>query len=67
MAQKFLYLIDGSALAYRAYYAFIRNPLTTNDGRNVSAIFGFVNSLLKILRDEHPDYIAVVFDTPEET
>ncbi len=67
MAKKSLYLIDGSALAYRAYYAFIRNPLTTTDGRNVSAIYGFTNSLLKILRDEHPDYIAVVFDTPEDT
>lgn len=67
MAQQTLYLVDGSALAYRAYYAFIRNPLTTTDGRNVSAIFGFTNSLLKILRDEHPDYIAVVFDTPEKT
>jgi len=67
MAEKSLYLIDGSALAYRAYYAFIRNPLTTSDGRNVSAIFGFTNSLLKILRDEKPDYIAVVFDTPEKT
>ncbi|MCF7804916.1 MAG: DNA polymerase I [Candidatus Marinimicrobia bacterium] len=67
MAEKSLYLIDGSALAYRAHFAFIRNPLTTTDGRNVSAIFGFTNSLLKILRDEHPDYIAVVFDTPEKT
>jgi len=67
VAPHTLYLVDGSALAYRAYYAFIRNPLTTTDGRNVSAIFGFTNSLLKILRDEHPDYIAVVFDTPEKT
>ncbi|MBS1272539.1 MAG: DNA polymerase I [Candidatus Marinimicrobia bacterium] len=67
MAEKSLYLIDGSALAYRAYFAFIRNPLTTTDGRNVSAIFGFTNSLLKILRDENPDYISVVFDTPEKT
>ena len=67
MADETLFLIDGSALAYRAYFAFIRNPLTTTDGRNVSAIFGFTNSLLKILRDEHPDHIAVVFDTPEKT
>lgn len=67
MAEETLYLIDGSALAYRAYFAFISNPLTTSDGRNVSAIYGFANSLLKILRDEKPDHIAVVFDTPEKT
>lgn len=67
MAKDSLYLVDGSALAYRAYYAFISNPLTTTDGRNVSAIFGFINSMLKILRERNPDYIAVVFDTPEKT
>jgi len=67
MSKENLYLIDGSALAYRSYFAFISNPLTTSDGRNVSAIYGFANSLLKILRDEKPEHIAVVFDTPEKT
>jgi len=67
MEKETLYLVDGSALAYRAYFAFISNPLTTTDGRNVSAIFGFANSLLKILRDREIDYIAVVFDTSEKT
>jgi DNA polymerase-1 len=62
-----LYLIDGSAVFYRAYFAFIRNPLINSKGENTSATFGFVNSVLKVLRDEDPDYFAVVFDTKEPT
>ncbi|RME28352.1 MAG: DNA polymerase I, partial [Candidatus Zixiibacteriota bacterium] len=65
--RKTLYLIDGSALVYRAYFAFIRNPLINSKGENTSAAFGFVNSLAKILREEDPEYIAVVFDTPKPT
>ena len=42
---------------------FIRNPLINSKGEDTSATFGFVNSLLKIVRDEKPDYVAVVFDT----
>jgi DNA polymerase-1 len=64
---KRLFLLDGSALAYRAYFAFIRNPLVNSKGVNTSGVFGFTNTLLKILKDEHPDYIACVFDTPEPT
>jgi DNA polymerase I len=65
--EKTLYLIDGSALIYRAFFAFIRNPLVNSKGENTSATFGFVNSMLKILREENPDYLAVVFDTKEPT
>jgi len=64
---KRLFLIDGSALAYRAYYAFIRNPLTNSRGENVSTVFGFARTLLNILDEEKPDYLAVVFDRPEPT
>ncbi|GAB4330002.1 MAG: DNA polymerase I [Calditrichia bacterium] len=64
---KRLFLIDGSALFYRSYFAFIRNPLINSKGQNTSAIFGFAGSLLKILLDESPDYIGVVFDTKEPT
>jgi DNA polymerase I len=67
MDRKRLFLIDGSALAYRSYFAFIRNPLINSRGENTSAVFGFANSLLKILREQNPDYIAVVFDTPAPT
>jgi DNA polymerase-1 len=65
--KKRLFLIDGSALAYRSYFAFIRNPLINSKGENTSAPFGFTNSMMKILREEKPDYIAMVFDTKAPT
>ena len=46
-----LILIDGSAVAYRSHFAFIRNPLINSRGENTSAIFGFVNSLNKLIAD----------------
>ncbi len=64
---KKLFLIDGSHLAYRSYFAFIRRPLINSKGENTSAPFAFAQSVLKILSEEKPDYIAVVFDTPEPT
>lgn len=66
MAKK-LYLIDGSAMAYRAYFAFIRNPLRNSKGENTSAAFGVANSMLKLYREERPDYWVCVFDTPHPT
>jgi DNA polymerase-1 len=65
--RKRLFLIDGSNLAYRAYFAFIRNPLINSKGEHTSAVFGFTNSLWKILKEENPDYIAIVFDTKAPT
>jgi len=62
-----LFLLDGMALAYRAYFSFISRPLINSKGENTSAIFGFVNALMKILNDEKPDHIAVVFDTKAPT
>jgi DNA polymerase I len=62
-----LFLIDGSALAYRAYFAFIRNPLINSKGENTSAVFGYTRTLLDILAQEKPEYIAVAFDTPAPT
>ncbi len=61
-----LYLLDGMALAYRAYFAFIGRPLINSKGLNTSAIYGFVTALMKIL-SEKPDHVAVVFDTPQPT
>jgi DNA polymerase-1 len=60
-----LYLIDGNSYIYRAFYA-IRG-LTTSKGFPTNAIFGFTNMVLKVLRDKHPDYFAVVFDSPAPT
>ena len=62
-----LFLLDGMALAYRAYFTFISRPLTNSRGENTSAIYGFTNTLIKILEEEKPEHIAVVFDTREPT
>jgi DNA polymerase-1 len=66
-ASKRLFLIDGNAIAYRSYYAFIQRPLFNSKGQNTSAVYGFVTFLNRILSEETPDYIAVVFDTAAPT
>ncbi len=60
-----LFLIDAMALAYRAHFAFIGRPLINSKGLNTSAIYGFTLTLLKILEEEEPEHIAVVFDPAE--
>ncbi|MFW6107512.1 MAG: DNA polymerase I [bacterium] len=62
-----LFLIDGTALAYRSYFAFIRNPLVNSKGQDTSAAFGFTSALLRLLEEEAPDRVAVVFDSSEPT
>ncbi len=57
-----LYLADALALAYRAHFAFINRPLTDSAGHVTSAAYGFTSSLVKLLEDETPEHIAVVFD-----
>jgi DNA polymerase I len=57
-----LFLIDGYALIYRAFFAMIQRPLLTTRGENTSAAFGFTRFLLKILREHEPDYLGVVLD-----
>lgn len=64
---KRLFLLDGMALAYRAYFSMIRTPLINSKGMNTSAVFGFINTLNKLIDDEKPDFIAVAFDTSEPT
>ncbi len=59
---KRLFLLDAYALIYRGYYAFIRNPRINSKGMNTSAVYGFVNTLLDIIRREKPELLAVVFD-----
>ncbi|MCF7857975.1 MAG: DNA polymerase I [Candidatus Cloacimonetes bacterium] len=65
--RKKLYLIDGTALIYRAFFAFIRNPLYNSKGQNTSAIFGTVNSFLKLIEDFQPENIIISFDRKEKT
>ena len=62
-----LYIIDGHALIYRAYYAFIKNPLVTTKGENTSAIFGFMRMVLKLIKDRNPGYFICVFDSKVKT
>lgn len=62
-----LILIDGHAIAYRSYFAFIKNPLTNSRGQNTSAVFGFTRMLMLVQKRYRPDYFAVAFDSGEET
>ncbi len=64
---KKLVLIDGMALIFKAYFAFIRNPLSSSKGEPTSAIYGFINQLLKIYEDTKPDYIGIALDSKEKT
>ncbi len=57
-----LVLIDGHALAYRAFHALPVDRFATRDGEPTNATYGFTSTLLHILQEHHPDYIAVCFD-----
>lgn len=60
--QKRLFLLDAYALIFRGYYAFIKNPRINSKGMDTSAIMGFTNSLLDVIKRERPDHLAVCFD-----
>ncbi len=64
--KKFV-IIDAMALAYKAYFALINRPLYTSKKEPTSAIYGFVNQMIRILETNKPDYIAVAFDSKEKT
>tara|TARA_B110000459_G_scaffold124872_1_gene137209 strand:+ start:7635 stop:10361 length:2727 start_codon:yes stop_codon:yes gene_type:complete len=61
-SKKKLFLIDAYALIFRGYYAFIKNPRINSKGMDTSAIMGFMNSLLDLIKREKPDNLAVAFD-----
>lgn len=65
--EKKLFLLDAFALIYRAHFAFVKNPRISSKGLNTSAIFGFANTLLEVLKDEKPTHLGVAFDTPKPT
>ncbi len=67
MTDKKLFLIDGHALVYRAYYAFIKNPLINSKGQSTSAVFGFANYLVRLIESYNCPYIAVVMDSSKPT
>jgi len=64
---KRLFLLDAYALIFRAYYAFIKNPRINTKGVNTSAVFGFTNTLLELIRRENPTHLAVCFDVGRKT
>ena len=59
---KRVFLVDAYALIFRGYYAFIKNPRINSKGEDTSAIMGFMNSLLDVIKRERPDHLAVCFD-----
>ena len=59
---KRLFLLDAYALIFRGYYAFIKNPRINSKGFDTSAIMGFTNSLIDVIKRERPNYLAVCFD-----
>lgn len=67
MNNKKLFLLDGMALMYRAHFALSKNPRFTSTGINTSAVMGFANTLLDVLKKEKPTHLAVVFDTEAPT
>jgi DNA polymerase-1 len=64
---KKLFLLDGMALVYRAHFALIARPIFTSKGVNTSALYGFTQTLLEIIREQQPTHIAVAFDTDAPT
>jgi DNA polymerase-1 len=61
-ARETLFLADAMALAYRAFFSMKNAALTAPDGRDTRTLYGFASALLKLLEDERPEHIAVVFD-----
>jgi DNA polymerase-1 len=60
-------LVDGHSLLFRAHYAFFRNPLTNSKGMNTSAVFGFLNMLLPVIKQGGFAYVVVAFDKSSDT
>ena len=66
-SEKKLFLLDAFALIYRAYFAFSKNPRINSKGLDTSAVFGFANTLIEVIKKENPTHLAVVFDTKKRT
>ena len=62
-----VFLLDGMALVYRAHFALMSRPIYTSKGVNSSALYGFTQTLLDILKSQQPTHIGVAFDTDTPT
>jgi len=67
MSEKNLYIIDGTALIYRSFFAFMNRPLINKNGLNTSGLFGFINTIEKLKRDFKAEYIVFAFDKSKKT
>lgn len=65
--KKRIFVIDGYGQIYRSYYAFMQKPLIDKNGNNVSAVYGFFNNLMMLIRDFRPDYLVVALDSKGKT
>ena len=64
---KKLFLIDGHALIFKMYYAFLRHPMINSKGADMSILFGFTKYILELIEKEKPTHLAVAFDPPGGT
>ncbi len=62
-----LFLLDGTALAYRAHFAFIKSNLKNSEGIPTGPVFGFANTIARLMDEEKPTHIGVIWDTAEPT
>ena len=62
-----LFLIDGHALVFKMYYAFLRRPMINSQGADMSILYGFTKYLLEMIEREKPTHLAVAFDPPGGT
>ena len=62
-----LFLIDGHALVFKMYYAFLRHPMINSKGADMSILFGFTKYILELIEKEKPTHLAVAFDPPGGT
>ena len=62
-----LFLIDGHALIFKMYYAFLRHPIFNSKGADMSILFGFTKYILELIEKERPTHFAIAFDPPGGT
>ena len=65
--RKRLFIIDGYGQIYRSYFAFMNNPLKDKEGNNVSAVYGFFNTIMSLIRQYKPQYLVVAMDARGKT
>ncbi|MBQ6672679.1 MAG: hypothetical protein IJM73_05610, partial [Spirochaetales bacterium] len=65
--KKRIFIVDGYGQIYRSYFAFMNNPLRDRDGNTVSAVFGFFNTIMSLVRQHGPEYLVVAMDSRGKT